>query len=253
MNGDCLGIDIGSRTIKLVHLAGDTVSRREVADATSRPAEVVATLLADHPGIPCLATGYGRHLLEIHDIPSVTEIKACARGVASLYGGNRTVIDIGGQDVKVIVLDDRGKVSRFEMNDRCAAGTGKFLEIMAQRLDYTLKDFGRAALAGSDSLTISSLCTVFAESEVIGLLNRSERREDIARAIHRSVIKKVSGMFKRIAPPGGSVTAVGGGVRNQAVVQLLEGELQRPIDVPEHPQIVAALGAALLCVEMQNR
>ena len=252
MSRECVGIDIGSRTVKLVHITGELCIGWEVVDATSRPSEVASTLLAGFPDLPCMATGYGRQLLEIDDTPSVTEIKACARGVASLCGGNRTIIDIGGQDVKVIVLDDRGKVNRFEMNDRCAAGTGKFIEIMAQRLDYTLEEFGDAALAGDASLTISSLCTVFAESEVIGLVNRSERREDIARAIHKSVIKKICGMYKRIAPSGSTVCVVGGGARNPALLQMLEDELKTPVKVPEQPQIVAALGAALLCGELHR-
>jgi (R)-2-hydroxyacyl-CoA dehydratese activating ATPase len=242
-----LGIDIGSRTIKSALVCDDRLAAWEVVDATSRPFDAAVSLLRKHHGIPAMATGYGRHLLELDGIPSVTEIKACAYGVRWFRPDAGTIIDVGGQDIKVITLDDHGKVAKFEMNDRCAAGTGVFLEIMAARLDYPLDEFGPAALLGHDGLTISSLCTVFAESEVVGLLNRNEPRDAIARAVHKSVVRKIVGMFKRIAYESGPVALAGGGVLNPALQQLLRTELQTEMISLENPRICAALGAALLC------
>jgi predicted CoA-substrate-specific enzyme activase len=240
-----LGIDIGSRTIKVVVLGEGGIEHGEVVEATSRPSRVATELLSRFGGIPAVATGYGRALLEHSHIPSITEIKACALGTRLLCPAARTIIDIGGQDVKVIALDSRGKVAKFEMNDRCAAGTGKFLEIMAQKLDYPLWQFGQAALQGTPRLVISSLCTVFAESEVIGLLNRDEPPEDIALAVHYSAVKKIAGMHKRIAETAQPVHLVGGGALNSALQKLLGEELGTSVVVPPHPQWVVALGASI--------
>jgi predicted CoA-substrate-specific enzyme activase len=241
-----LGIDIGSRTIKTVLVDNDRIETWEVVDATSRPFDIARSLLDRYSGVPALATGYGRNLLEVHDVPSVTEIKACAHGVRHLCPAARAIIDIGGQDLKIIALDERGKISKFEMNDRCAAGTGKFLEVMARRLDYSIGEFGAAALEGRDGITISSMCTVFAESEVIGLLNRNEKREDIACAVHRSVTGRIGGMFKRIVENPICVVVAGGGALNPAIVEFLRTELSDGIKPIDHPQIAAALGAALI-------
>ena len=242
-----LGIDIGSRTIKTVVLSDGNIEQWEVADATSRPSETAGKMLAQHRGIPVTATGYGRHLLGIYDIPSITEIKACATGIRHLYDDARLIIDIGGQDLKVIFLDTKGKIAKFEMNDRCAAGTGKFLEIMAEKLDYKLSEFGNAALEGKDRIRINSLCTVFAESEVIGLLNRDEPPEDIAYALHQSVIGKISGMLKRVSlQPDFPVYLVGGGALNRAIGKLIEKNLSIVVRIPDNPQIIAALGAGVI-------
>ena len=245
-----LGIDIGSRTIKAVLLNDGVIERWEVVDATSRPSDIAYEMISLYKDIPTVATGYGRYLLEIEDIPSVTEIKACARGANHLCNNPRMVIDIGGQDLKVISLDINGKIAKFEMNDRCAAGTGKFLEIMAEKLDFPISGFGEAALRGKDRITISSLCTVFAESEVIGLINRNEPPEDIAFAVHRSAIKKISGMYKRIAPSESfPAYLVGGGAQNRAIQTMLEKELNTTVIVPPNPQIVIALGAGIIAGE----
>jgi predicted CoA-substrate-specific enzyme activase len=241
-----LGIDIGSRTIKAVLVDHDRIEWSEVVDATSAPLRVARSILDKYPGIAAMATGYGRHLLEMQEVPSITEIKACAQGVKTLCPAVRSIIDIGGQDIKIIVLDNKGKIAKFEMNDRCAAGTGRFLEIMAEKLDLSLDEFSREALCGSDTITISSLCTVFAESEVIGLLNGNRQRNDIARAVHRSVTRKIGGMVKRIADPGLPVVIAGGGALNPAVVSILRAELGADIRPLDNPQLACALGAALI-------
>lgn len=244
-----LGIDIGSRTIKTVLLIDNKIAQWEVVDATSRPSRIARKLIEKHEQIPTVATGYGRHLLEKEGIPSVTEIKACACGSRFLSNDIRSIIDIGGQDLKTIALDTNGKVAKFEMNDRCAAGTGKFLEIMAQKLGYKIEEFGNAALKGKKKIIISSLCTVFAESEVIGLLNRDESPEDIALAVHYSAIKKITSMYKRISSLNFPVYLVGGGALNPALKVLLQQELETDVVVPDNPQTVIALGAGIIASE----
>lgn len=249
-----IGIDIGSRTIKTVLYDNGAIAHREVVDATSRPYRIATAIRQRFQTLPMLVTGYGRHMLEQEDVASITEIRACAVGTGHTMPGVRTVIDIGGQDLKIICLDTRGKVARFEMNDRCAAGTGRFLEIMAEKLDFALADFGTAALQGSPRLTISSVCTVFAESEVIGLLNKNESRKDIAYAVHKSVTNKIAGMYTRNrTAPDAPVALVGGGALNPAVVSLLDTHLGITVTVPDEPQIMAALGAAVLAAEKAQR
>lgn len=244
-----LGIDIGSRTIKVVLLSNGEIGGWEVVDATSRPWEVARVLLAKYGTMPVVATGYGRGLLEIEDTPSVTEIKACVKGTTHSSPDVHAIIDIGGQDLKAILVDTNGKIAKFEMNDRCAAGTGKFLEIMAEKLGYTIKDFGDAALTGTPGISISSVCTVFAESEVITLMNKGTSPNNIARAVHESVVKRVSGLYKRLGSTGPVVHLVGGGALNSCVKDLLHHELKAQILVPENPQIIVALGAAVIASE----
>ena len=197
--------------------------------------------------VPAMATGYGRDMMEIgRGVPTVTEIKAHARGAHHLFSNAEAVIDIGGQDLKVIRLDAKGRVRRFEMNDRCAAGTGRFLEVMAERLGYATAQMGQAALRGSPRVRINSTCTVFAESEVIGLLSRGACREDIARALHVSVVTKIVSMWKRVSDGASRTVLTGGGAMNPGLVQPLRAALGCEVLVPAQPQIVGAVGAALL-------
>ncbi|MBD3419425.1 MAG: 3-hydroxyacyl-ACP dehydratase [Chitinivibrionales bacterium] len=243
---ESLGIDIGSRTIKSVLLSDGEIQEWEVVEPTSRPAETARRFLAKYGSIPVVATGYGRNLLEIEDVPSVTEIKACARGIRHYSTDACTILDIGGQDLKAIQLDASGRIAKFEMNDRCAAGTGQFLEIMADKLGFPVADFGSAAQNGAAGISISPVCTVFAESEVIGLLNKGTPPNDIALAVHQSVVKKIAGMYKRLSTSNDTVHIVGGGAMNTCVKELLEDELLVKVHVPANPQIVVALGAAVI-------
>jgi len=191
-----------------------------------------------------LATGYGRHLVrDIFACPILTEIKAFAQGAAYFYPECQTVIDIGGQDCKVIRIDN-GRVEDFEMNDRCAAGTGKFLEVMAHTLGYPIDKFGMAALAAADSVNINSMCTVFAESEVISLIARGENPQNIALGLHQSIMNRIIAMLGKTGY-GDTIVFAGGGAKNPCLVKLLEKRLGRKLYIPEEPQIVGALGAAL--------
>ena len=244
------GIDIGASSIKLVVLENLSIVKREVVPATFRPLDTARDFLALVPkGSPIFATGFGRDLLDTEfNMPTITEIKAHALGARFLFPKCETVIDIGGQDLKIINLDTKGKVARFEMNERCAAGTGKFLEIMAQRLGYTVSDFSKAAEAGRDSVTISSMCTVFAESEVVGLINRGFSREDISRALHRSVAKRIAAMYKRLDSESSFTVATGGGARNGALLALLGETLSTIIQSSDDSQLAGALGCALSAI-----
>ena len=245
------GLDIGSRTIELVVVEGSdgrAVSSTRI-ETTPEVASDCRRLLDGGAFDRLVVTGYGRVLAEVEfDATTVTEIKAVARGAEAVSPGCRAVLDVGGQDTKAIALDGSGKVKTFEMNDRCAAGAGRFLEIMAQALSYDLCEFGAAALEGSPGVQLSSMCAVFAESEVIGLMTKGRKREDIARAVHDAIARRTVAMLDRVCvePP---IVFVGGAARSPCLVAMLEQALGRSLFVPEDPQMVGALGAALVAAE----
>jgi predicted CoA-substrate-specific enzyme activase len=241
------GIDIGSRSIKLVVVDNEgTIVLSRQCDTGFDPLAAARDILADVTFDAIIATGYGRNLFEIAwDAPTVTEIKAHGRGAWELFPAARAVVDIGGQDSKAIALDGNGRVSKFEMNDRCAAGTGKFMEIMAKSLGCAIEDFGAQALSAERDVAISSMCTVFAESEVTSLIARGQDRREIARGLHHSVARRVAAMINRVAPNGDLVFS-GGVARNSCMRHCLATILGRTILLPEQPQLVGALGAALL-------
>lgn len=175
------GIDIGSRSIELVLLEDEKIIESKQADSGFDPLTRAKELLEGVEHDRIMATGYGRHLFELSfDAPTVTEIKAYAVGANALSPDVRTILDIGGQDSKAIALNENGKVIKFEMNDRCAAGTGKFLEIMAHALGFGMDEFGVEALNATKEIQISSMCTVFAESEVTSLVAKGKQPEHCA-------------------------------------------------------------------------
>ena len=169
-------------------------------------------------------------------------------GQEPVFPSCRTIIDIGGQDTKVIALNEKGNVWKFEMNDRCAAGTGKFLEIMARSLGFSLEEFGAEALTARQEIQLSSMCTVFAESEVVSLSAKGVAREEIAMAIHRAIINRVAAMAKRF-PLQDEVIFAGGCAYNPCLKGLLEKTLERMIHVAPVPEMTGALGAALWAEE----
>jgi len=243
------GIDIGSRFIKLALVEKGKLLSFKKADTSFTPLERCQELLQGVETERIMATGYGRHLFEVHlGSKTITEIKAFAKGARALFPECRTIIDIGGQDTKVISLDENGNVRKFEMNDRCAAGTGKFLEIMAKTLDYSMKDFGYVTPQKNKKIQINSMCTVFAESEIVSLIAKGENREDIAFALHRLVANRVLSMLKRI-PVEGDIVFAGGCAKNQCLKGLIEHSLGTPIHVADNPEITGALGAALYAME----
>lgn len=242
----CAGIDIGSRAVKLVVVENGAIVEHRQADTGHDPMAVARGLLDGVAYDRILATGYGRGQFEVDfDAPTVTEIKAHAAGARFLFPEARNVLDIGGQDSKAIAMNVAGKVIKFEMNDRCAAGTGKFLEIMARSLGFSLAEFASEALCADKEIQINSMCTVFAESEVTSLVARGEDRRNIALALHKSVVRRAAGMLGRVATEG-HVVFSGGVAKNRCLHMLLQETLQRPVLTAEDPQLTGALGAALL-------
>ena len=193
-----------------------------------------------------VATGYGRN-----NIPfatrTKTEITCHARGAHALNPAVRTIIDIGGQDSKVINLDETGHVSGFMMNDKCAAGTGRFLEMMARTLELDMEEMSRRGLTWEKELTISSMCTVFAESEVISLIADNHTDSDIIHGLNQSIAGKTAAMAARAKgqPP---YMMTGGVARNRGVVQALEEKLGAKLFISENPDLCGALGAALFAL-----
>ena len=245
------GIDIGSRSIELMVLKDGKIIESKQADSGFDPMAQTRKLLEGVEYNNIMATGYGRHLFELSfETLTVTEIKAYAAGANALFPDVRTILDIGGQDSKAIALNENGKVIKFEMNDRCAAGTGKFLEIMAHALGFGLDEFGVEALKATKDLHINSMCTVFAESEVTSLVAKGEDRRKIALGLHSSVVRRAIGMLKRVFYDG-NIFFAGGVAKNSCMCRLLEDALKQKITVPQNPQMVGALGAAILAGEIK--
>lgn len=249
-----IGLDIGSRSIELVAVEDGVVVLARRVPTTFDPVSQCAGLLDGLRPASLVGTGYGRNLVQRLglDCPvsAITEIKAHALGAASLFPHARSVLDIGGQDTKAMTLrpGQHGKVARFEMNDRCAAGTGKFLEYTAGVFQIPVEEFGAYALRGTDPPEISSMCTVFAETEATSLMARGTRPESIALGLHRAIVKRTVNMLGRVGyqPP---LVFTGGVANNPCVLSLLAGELcatmGEDILVPDEPDMAGALGAAL--------
>ena len=252
------GIDIGSISTKAAVLSdGKLLGTRLIftgynAEAAGR---TVFEALLKELGLErtviqrVISTGYGRNSVKFVD-KAVTEITCHGAGAHYLDTQARSIIDIGGQDSKVIVIDEKGKVKNFAMNDKCAAGTGRFLEVMARALEVDLEAFGDLSLKAGSPSRISSLCTVFAESEVISLISRGEHRENIIAGIHESVAARVAAMANRVGvlPP---VVMTGGVAKNTGVVKALEKKLGMPIRVSEYAQLNGAIGAAVLAMSIK--
>ena len=198
-----------------------------------------------------VVTGYGRMTYEGADT-QITEISCHAKGTAFFNCDAKTIIDIGGQDAKVIKIDAAGNVSNFNMNEKCAAGTGRFLEVMARVLDCKLGDLSDLAKASKKDVSISSVCTVFAESEVISCLSAGESISDVAKGAHRAVARRVAGMYNRVSgePP---VVRTGGVALNADMITCLSDELKTTVTPVSHPQLAGAVGAAVFAYEKYHK
>jgi predicted CoA-substrate-specific enzyme activase len=247
------GIDIGSITTKAAILQDNEllgtmiiVTGHNAEEAGRRVFNDLLTTLNLHQKDICriIATGYGRRSISFaHN--TVTEIMCHAVGARFLNPSIRSLIDIGGQDSKAIIMDEGGKVVNFAMNDKCAAGTGRFLEVMARSLEVDIDEFGTLSIRSERPAKISSLCTVFAESEVISLVARGEKRENIIAGIHEAIASRVFAMANRVglASP---FMMTGGVARNAGVVRALEKVIEMPVVISPYAQEVGAIGAAAI-------
>ena len=248
-----VGIDIGSTATKAV-VANDT---GDIAEKLVMPTGFSSVEAADEVAkrlqqagynaneLPVVATGYGRIAVPYAN-KVVTEITCHARGAWALFAEDGTVVDVGGQDTKAIGLA-AGKVRKFVMNDKCSAGTGRFLEIMADRLGVSQQELARLAAAGQPTV-ISNMCTVFAESEVISLVGKGEPRENIARGVIDSVVSRAATLVGQV--PASRYFLTGGLCENDYVRMRLSEELSAPVDSCENGRFAGALGAALLAAEL---
>lgn len=252
------GVDIGSLTADTVvidehgHILSFDISptgaNGRLAGENSLSKALVKLGLKTTDLAACVATGYGRISAPFAN-KTVTEITCHARGSFHLFPETGTVIDIGGQDSKVIRVGDNGQVQDFNMNDKCAAGTGRFLEVMAKALEIGLERMGPLSLEAKTIIPISSMCTVFAESEVVSLVAQGRPLSDIVHSLHVSIVQRVAAMVERLGVKP-LVTMTGGVAKNIGLVATMKNKLGVDIRVPEEPQIVGALGAALLARDM---
>jgi predicted CoA-substrate-specific enzyme activase len=255
-----LGIDIGSLSCDtvIVDATGQVIAsavvptgaRNAEAIARSRKQALEQAGLAEDDMVAVVSTGYGRRRVEGRTA-AVTEISCHGKGIQQLLPGTRLLVDIGGQDSKVILFDATGSVGDFAMNDKCAAGTGRFLEAMARALEVDITELAHLDEGAAGTLTLSSMCTVFAESEVVSLIADGAEVREIVSGLNRAVANRVRAMVRRVAPDlGGLPVAMSGGVAyNRGVVRALSSLLQVDIAVPDEPDTVGALGAALLAAE----
>ncbi len=257
----CAGVDIGAATAKAViiqdgHIMGHAVVPTGYDVTVAGEKATLKAIAAS--GLSCpisglgyvVSTGYARNAVAFAN-RSVTEILCHAKGAHFSIPEARTVIDIGGQDSKAIELDEEGNVKDFVMNDKCAAGTGRFLEVMSLVLEVgDIGNMGRSSLESSNPCTITSTCTIFAESEVVSLRAQGKKREDLIAGVHDAIARRVSAMARRLTIKP-KVVFTGGVAKNAGVKKSLEMALANGlvIEVPPEPQIIGALGAALLAAE----
>jgi predicted CoA-substrate-specific enzyme activase len=243
-----IGVDVGSTTCKVVAIdaAGALVARR-VEPTDPRIERQVQRLLGElremaGRDLPVGATGYGRK--RVPSARALTEITCHARGAFARAGRAALLLDIGGQDTKAIRIGPAGEVVDFSMNDKCAAGTGRFLEVILGRLQVPLEGLAERVAQAARAVPVSSTCTVFAESEVISLVANDEPLDGIVRGLHASLASRVAALA-RGAQHGGEVLMSGGVALNGAMVAALQETLGRPVRVLPEPQLIGALGAAL--------
>ncbi len=255
-----LGIDIGSSSSKAVVLDKDkNILAQQVVNMGTGTKGITMSVgkALQEAGLTMedikysVVTGYGRMTYQGANA-QITEITCHAKGVSFIAPEAKTVIDIGGQDAKVISLNPGGQVNNFVMNEKCAAGTGRFLEVMARVLGCAIDELADLAKASTQKVNISNICTVFAESEVISQLSSGAALADVAQGAHVAIAKRVAGMAGRVGVSG-MVIMTGGVALNASLVDALSEELKTTIFVPDHPQSMGALGAALFAWERYHR
>lgn len=255
-----LGIDIGSSSSKVaiinnqkeiaatsvVNMGTGTVAYEEAIRNALEQAKIRTGGISY-----VVATGYGRFIFGGAN-KQITEISCHARGARFLMGDIKTIIDIGGQDAKVIIIGKDGQIINFAMNEKCAAGTGRFLEVMARVFTCNVSELSEMADRSLREVSISSMCTVFAESEVISRLSAGENVYDVARGVHVAMAKRIAGMVKRLEY-GPKIVMTGGVALNKNMVKALSRELEEEIEVATHCQAIGAIGAAVYAYEIFNK
>lgn len=258
------GVDIGSVTTKVVIFDQTTekilshaitltgATPKLTAEETLNKAKGLAGV-SSKADLKIISTGYGRRCIEFGD-KTITEITACAKGSLWIAKKSnlplpRIIIDLGGQDTKVISIDESGEIVDFVMNDKCAAGTGKFLEVIGSRLGVTVENLSELSEKSKEKITINSTCTVFAETEIVSLIAQNKKIEDIVAALHSAIAERIVNMVRGVGDVVSKpIFFCGGGAKNNAIHKLLQEKLNKKIFLPTifDPQLVVALGAALL-------
>jgi predicted CoA-substrate-specific enzyme activase len=247
------GCDVGSTTAKAVILRDGRISGSAVLPTGANPERAASDAMAGalrEAGLRleevrrCVGTGYGRKRIPFGDALE-SEIACHARGAVWQCPGARTLVDIGGQDAKAVRFDPAGSVSRYQYNDKCAAGTGRFLETIAAALDVALEDLGSLSARSREHLTLSNQCVVFAETEILSLVNDGRETADIVRALHQAAARRATAMARAVGVER-EVVMAGGVARNAGMFEALQEALGVPLRSLPHPQLNGAIGAALL-------
>jgi predicted CoA-substrate-specific enzyme activase len=250
------GVDVGAKTIKIIILEDDRIIAQTVFPAGYAVKESLKAAWADaldqarlrlNQIERILSTGAGRkQVIEAHD--RITEVSAVARGAIALDPRVRTVVDLGAEEARAIRINAAGRVLDFAINEKCAAGTGAFLEAMARALEVTLDRLGPLSLQSTKAVALNAQCVVFAESELVTLVHSQTPKPDMARAVHDAIADRIVSLIRRIGMER-EVLFVGGVARNIGLAESLKRELGTEIFIPESPETVCAYGAALLAAE----
>ncbi|MCF7858054.1 MAG: acyl-CoA dehydratase activase [Candidatus Cloacimonetes bacterium] len=250
------GIDLGSRMSKIIILENDQIIYSKVISTAVNP-KVTSQILYDSALselslstsdiIAIYSTGYGRNIVPFAH-KKISEISCHAKGANYFYPEARTVIDIGGQDSKIILVNEKGHVTDFVMNDRCAAGTGKFLEVTATTLETTIDHLGQLSLQSTEKLEINSTCVVFAESEIIGLIAEGKSQADIISSVHYSIARRTKNLISQLTWHS-PIVFTGGVAKNIGMRKSISEIMNSKVLVPENSFITGALGAAILAKE----
>lgn len=251
------GIDVGAKNVKVVIQEDGKILGKSLVvaglDAKAAIKKAFEAALKDanlsrDKVEKVFATGAGRKEVEDSD-DSYTEVGADAAGVSFLYPEARTVIDVGAEEGRAIRVDERGKVVDFAINERCAAGAGAFTEAMARALEVPLEELGPLSLTSTKAVPMNAQCAVFAESEVVSLIHAKTEKQDIARAVHDAMASRITSMTRRVGVEP-EVALIGGVAKNPGFLDSLQRDLELEVLVPEHPEYVSALGAALLAASI---
>jgi predicted CoA-substrate-specific enzyme activase len=251
------GVDVGSTQTKAVIIDEDrNIVGRSLLDTGAnviKAAESSYVAALEGAGIDereveyVIGTGYGRYRVTFGN-SQVTEISCHGRGAVHLFPETRTVVDMGGQDTKAIAVNAKGEITDFCMNDKCAAGTGRFLGAAAAALDIPLDDLGAVSLQSTKPIKISTTCTVFAESEVLAWIGKGKKIEDILWGVHKSIASRSAGLMRRVGI-NDEITFTGGVTRNEGMVKALEEKLDKHLNISDDCHYMGALGAALFALD----